>query len=581
MKYLVAFLVLAAVVLCFGPVNATRSQLILGEPLEVQLLPADTHNYHLPVEADQFVFVAIEQIGIDVIARLFDPERRQIGEFDANSPYENEKITFISEISGDYRIEVNAYDSNEPAGGYTIELERHEPKATTKAGQINQLVSPWTRAGFPALSIAVSRDGEALYNETFGLENLEYTIPATPETAFRLGSMSKMFTAYAIAMLHVEGALHLDDDVRKHIPEIPDLGHTVTVRHLVHHTSGLRELYNTMAIAGYGLDDLITDEQVLRFVCNQQQLNFEPGSEYLYCNTGYSLLAEIVYRATGKRLSVWAQEHLFQPLGMYHTRFVENLNEVISQRAYAYNHTVGGRFMKMDRSFSNVGPGGALSTAGDLMKWMQNYFDGRVGGPGVQQLIHELGLLNDGDTVRYAFGSQVSNYRGLTKYYHNSMIGGAKSHSVHYPEQGFSIAVLGNLRTFWPDDVAERIAEIYLKNELDDPKEPSASKSNSRQETPEQEPWIPSKDELLEYTGLFVSTELSTAYSLALTGDELIAQHVRNVPIKLSPSSKDQFRGSSWFFQRIHFERNDQGKVTGLRVSNSRTRDVLFIRQDM
>ena len=182
--------------------------------------------------------------------------------------------------------------------------------------RIDALFQEWDTPGSPGAAVAVLKEGEIVFSRGYGSAQLEYGIPITPATIFHVASVSKQFTAFAVTLLAQEGRLSLDDDIRKHLPEVPDFGSTITLKHLLHHTSGLRDQWEALAMAGWRLDDVITTEHILSMVRNQKELNFEPGEEHLYCNTGYTLLGEIVARVTGQSFSAWTKENLFDPLGI-------------------------------------------------------------------------------------------------------------------------------------------------------------------------------------------------------------------------------------------------------------------------
>lgn len=186
--------------------------------------------------------------------------------------------------------------------------------------KVDKLFTEWNKPDSPGAALAVIKDGSVIYKNGYGSANLEYNIPITPSTIFHVASVSKQFTAFAVVMLADQGKLSLDDDIRKHLPEIPDFGKTVTIQHLVHHISGMRDQWELLAMAGWRLDDVITKEHILTMVRHQRELNFNPGDEHMYCNTGYTLLAEIVERVTGQSFSEWTKANLFKPLGMVNTQ---------------------------------------------------------------------------------------------------------------------------------------------------------------------------------------------------------------------------------------------------------------------
>ncbi len=201
--------------------------------------------------------------------------------------------------------------------------------------KVDELFANWDKPDSPGASLAVIKKGEVIYRKGYGSAHLEYDIPITPSTVFHVASVSKQFTAFAIAMIADQGRLSLDDDIRKHVPELHDFGRTITIRHLVHHISGIRDQWELLAVAGWRLDDVITTEHILKMARNQRELNFEPGYQYLYCNMGFTLLAEIVARITGKSFREWTEENIFKPLGMSDTQFYDDHERIVKNRAYS------------------------------------------------------------------------------------------------------------------------------------------------------------------------------------------------------------------------------------------------------
>ncbi len=217
-----------------------------------------------------------------------------------------------------------------------------DPKASDPKAKVDALFAAWSGTNTPGCAVGISRDGKPEYVRGYGMSNLEYGIAIGPESIFHVASISKQFTAFAIELLAREGKLSLDDDVRKHLPELPDYGRRITVAHLIHHTSGLRDQWSLLDLAGWRDDDLITEEDVLRIVSRQRALNFEPGAEYLYSNTGYTLLAVIVRRVSGESLRAFAEARIFKPLGMTSTHFHDDHTEIVRGRTSAYDTRPGG-----------------------------------------------------------------------------------------------------------------------------------------------------------------------------------------------------------------------------------------------
>jgi CubicO group peptidase (beta-lactamase class C family) len=319
----------------------------------------------------------------------------------------------------------------------------------------------------PGAAVAVIRNGSLAYENGYGSANLEYGIPITPATVFHVASVSKQFTAFAIVLLAQEGKLSLDDDIRKHLPEMPDFGKTITIRHLIHHTSGLRDQWELLAMAGWRLDDVITKEHILKMVRHEKELNFEPGQEHLYCNTGYTLLAEIVERVSGQSFREYTQSHIFQPLNMADTHFHDDHERIVKNRAYSYSPAGDGGFKASVLSYANAGATSLFTTVEDLAKWMRNFEDGRVGGPAAIEQMQQPGVLNTGKKLDYAFGLAFGKYRGLKTIEHGGADAGYRSEVIWFPEQRLGVTVLSNLGSMNPGDLARQVAEVYLMDQLE------------------------------------------------------------------------------------------------------------------
>src|SRR5579859_5866832 len=271
------------------------------------------------------------------------------------------------------------------------------------ADSINAIYSKWSAPDGPGCAMGVYQNGTILIERGYGEANLEYDAPNTPQTPFIVGSVSKQFTAAAIALLVTRGQLSLDDDIRKYVPEIPDYGKTITVGELVHHTSGLRDFWTLVGAAGMRYDDTYNGADILRLAARQHNLSFDPGSQYAYSNTGYVVLGFIVQRVSGKSLRDFAQQEIFRPLGMTHTHYQDDHTQPVHGRAAAYSPTPGGDWKIEVWNNEVVGQGGVMTTVEDLQKWDENFYTGNVGGPKFLALQLERGKLNDGTILKYAF----------------------------------------------------------------------------------------------------------------------------------------------------------------------------------
>ena len=351
----------------------------------------------------------------------------------------------------------------------------------SQTGSVDELFTKWNKPDSPGCALAVIKEGKVIYERAYGCANLEHGTPITPSSVFYIASVSKQFTAISVLLLVQQGKLSLDDDIRKHLSEIPDFGSVITIRHLIHHTSGLRDYEELLAMAGWRMDDVLTREHMLNMVSHQKELNFRPGDEYQYCNTGYCLLAEIVARVSGQSFREFTDANIFKPLGMTNTHFHDDHERIVRNRAFSYRPATSKSFKNAFNNSSVVGGGGMYSTVEDLAKWVNNFDHGRVGGPVVLQQMHEPGVLNDGKANRYAFGLAIEDYKGMKLVEHNGAFAGYRSEIIRVPDRKLAVILLCNTSAINTSQLTRQVADIVLWGANSQrPKEPPNPKSASR-----------------------------------------------------------------------------------------------------
>ena len=419
------------------------------------------------------------------------------------------------------------------------------------SARVNRLFEKWDKPDSPGAALSVIQNGSIIYKRGYGCANLEYDIPITPASIFHVASVSKQFTAFAITVLAHQGNLSLDDEIQKHLPELPDFGNPITIRHLIHHTSGLRDQWELLMMAGWRLDDVITRAHILKLACRQKDLNFDPGAEHLYCNTGYTLMAEIVERITGQSFRQWTEANIFKPLKMSSTHFHDDHEMIVPNRTYSYAPAEDGEFRKSVLNYANVGATSLFTTVEDLAKWVQNFSDGRIGGKPVIQQMHQRGVLNSRKEIDYAFGLSIGQYRGLKIVGHGGSDAGYRSHLLQFPDQAFAVAVLSNLASFAPHELAHQVVDIYLADRFT-PLEP--------------------------FAGDYLSEELNTTYSLTVQDNQLIVRHIRREDIPLRHSGTDRFQSENGWL-KLGFTRNSRKRITGFLLTGGRVRNLRFDKQ--
>lgn len=388
----------------------------------------------------------------------------------------------------------------------------------------------------PGCALAVIRDGQIVYKHGYGMSNLEYGIPISPSSIFHIASISKEFTAMAALMLAQQGKLSLDDDVRKYVPEVPDFGQRITIRHLIHHTSGLRDQWSLLELAGWREDDVITEGDILDLISRQKALNFNPGDEHLYSNTGYTLLAVIVKRVSGQSLREFADANIFKPLGMSRTHFHDDHSMLVKDRTSAYQPRPAGGLKVSIPVFDTYGATSLFTTVEDMAKWDQNFVDKKVGGEKVIEQMLTPGVLNSGKKLTYAFGLSLGEYKGLKTVGHGGSDAGYRADFIRFPDQRFSVVCFCNVSTANPSMLTRRVADIYLADKLkQEPPRPAATAPPVIAVADQ-----PTEQELASKAGVYTERKSEMTLRLEMRNGKLTALFGGGFP--LVPLAKNRFQ---------------------------------------
>ena len=329
--------------------------------------------------------------------------------------------------------------------------------------RVDAIFRPWTGRGTPGCAVGVMDGGELLFAKGYGAANLEYDVPITPATVFHVASVSKQFTALALGLLVAEGEVSWDDDIRRYVPEVPDFGTPITLRQLAHHTSGIRDQWALLQMAGWRWGgDVIRQADVLDLLARQTGLNFEPGTDYVYSNSGYTLLAVVIERVSGQTLRTFTERRLFRPLGMTHTVFRDDHTLLVPNRAYAYARQGLGGYRLSIPDFAIAGATSLFTTVEDLARWNRNFGSGQVGGGDLLRQLQERGALNDGARLSYAFGLQHGTHRGRRTISHGGTDASYRSEFLRFPDEDTAVAVLCNTGIADPGRLARDIADVLL-----------------------------------------------------------------------------------------------------------------------
>ncbi|MDO8836301.1 MAG: serine hydrolase domain-containing protein [Vicinamibacterales bacterium] len=339
-------------------------------------------------------------------------------------------------------------------------------ETATMAQRIDKVFERWS-ARTPGCAVGVARQGRTIYTQGYGLASLEYGVRIRPDTVFESGSVAKQFTAGAVALLVQDGKLSLDDPIRTYLPEVPDFGTPILIRHLLTHTSGLRSQWPLLTMMGRPPGRAVhTVPEIVELVGFQTSLNFTPGDEYLYNNTAFTLLTVIVERVSGKPFAEFSQERLFKPLGMTRTQWRDDFTAIVPGRATAYRMGAGGTFRTYMPITNVIGNGGLLTTVGDMLLWNENLDNPRVGGRAWAEMLQTPARLNDGSPLDYALGLSVQRYRGVREISHGGSTAGYQTFLARFPDERLSVAVLCNTTGANPGGDAHQVAELFLGGAL-------------------------------------------------------------------------------------------------------------------
>ena len=426
--------------------------------------------------------------------------------------------------------------------------------------QVDQIFAQWDRADSPGCALTIIRQGKVIYERGYGTADLGSGTPIAPTTAFDIGSMSKQFTAACVVLLAESGKLSLDDDIRKYLPRFRDYGHTITIRHLLYHTSGIRDYPWLMALARTEFSD--ADEQkrqeIFELLTRQRQLYFAPGEDHYYSNSNYFLLGLIVERVSGTSLGEFAARQMFEPLGMKHTLVRQDQAQAIENRAIGYVQNAKGEFQrKGDRIV--FGAGGVYSTTKDLFLWDQNFRENRIGEPKFNATMLTRGKLNNGRAIKYACGLEYGEYKGLQTVGFMGYMESFATYMVRFPKQEFSIICLANLGSVRPNRLALKVADLYLAGQFSAEEQPSSPKSFAHAA-------VAIESRLYDvYVGDYRS-DFGLLMTFSREAGQFLMQAGKQPKVELIPQSERDFfiKGAD---VRITFRVGENGRATGITLN--------------
>jgi CubicO group peptidase (beta-lactamase class C family) len=434
--------------------------------------------------------------------------------------------------------------------------------------KVDAVFARWTKET-PGCAVGVSKGGTSVLQKAYGMADLEHDVPNRPETIFEAGSVSKQFTAAAILLLAKDGKLSLDDPARKYVPELPDYGAPLTIRHMLQHSSGLRDWGEVAGIAGWPRTSRVhTHAHVLDIVSRQRALNFPSGTQYSYSNTGYNLAAIIVARVSGQSFADFSDQRIFKPLGMTRTSWRDDYTRVVKDRAVAYS--AGQNGFRTNMPFENVhGNGGLLTTVGDLLKWNNNFSDPKIGDAAFVKLQEQPGTFNDGKPHNYAMGLMVGTHKGVPEIAHSGSTAGYRAHLTRFPKQQVSVAVLCNVSSGNATQYAMSVADLYLAGSIT---ETTTTQNRSARQP---QTYDANPKDFAAYVGRYYSDEAEVVFEVAIEDAALVLKRRPDTTMRLRPTAKDEFaaQGGS-----VKFIRSGDGPAQEISYRGSRVFDLRFKR---
>ena len=425
----------------------------------------------------------------------------------------------------------------------------------------------------PGCALLVLHDGKVVYSRGYGMANLEHGVPNSPDSLFRIASTSKQFTAASVLLAEEEGLLARDDLVTKWFPELGDVYGAVTLRHLIHHTSGVRDYLSLLSLSGTDMDAERPLSEVLAMLGRQQGLDFEPGERMSYSNSGYLLLGEAVARASGQSLAAFAAERIFEPLGMTATFYCDDTTRLIPRRSEGHSPRPDGWHIGRT-SLSLVGDGGVFTSVVDLAKWDAHFFAQAIGGPGFLEAQHQVGTLNDGTAIDYAAGLGIGERRGQRVVAHAGGFTGYAAEMMRFPDAKLTVICLANRDNFDPSRACFRVADLYLADLLAEPA-PRAPRESSEAERASDETELPPLPDNL--AGTYSSAELQVEVRLELRDGQVWYVLGTSDWGPFVSTTAGTLAGPG---AELHLQLDEAGAATGFALSLDRATGLLFARSD-
>lgn len=552
MKSIILILLLTVFISCQqNPKMNVSGDLEIGVEQFGSLLQKTSKSYEIQLDSNAFVLGSVNQKTVDVIVKLVDDANKEVASFDG--PARGlEFFSFNIKKTGTYRLEVEPFE--EQSGDYSIIIDKVEPIATDPSNRVDQLLSFYSNDQ-PGAVIGVIENGEMVFSKAYGKANITHNLDFKLNTPTNIGSVSKQFTAFAILLLEQQGLLSIDDDVRKHIPEFPDFGELITIKHLLNHTNGLREIYNLLPITGWSGENKLLRSEILNSLKRQKKLQVSPGEEFNYNNSAFILLAEIVERKTDSKFPDWMKKNVFEPLGMKETYVRSDPSQIIPNASQGYSQGENG-FIEAGDLYAAYGAGGIYTTPLDLSKWLQNFKEPKVGGKEVIEKLVTPGILKKGDTLPYALGIGVSERKGLKMYAHSGADIAHRAYLIYYPELNSGIITMSNNASF-STSIGNEISDLFFANHL-----VIKEKKVQDDDTENSQTFKVDVKTLKSYVGKYKASSIGLVIDYKLEKGQLIAYPTGQSALPLQPTSKATFTYEG-IDATIVFKLNDDGESVG------------------
>lgn len=525
----------------------------------------EVRRFSIRVAQGQFAAVSVKQLSGNLVVSVFDPRGKLVALEDRSGKGGREVADWVATDAGQYAVQVAMFEWDAPQARFEIALSALALAGQTPDDAAAQIFDVWHEDGYPGGALAIIDGGKIRLRRTAGQASLSPEQKIDSSTKFELASVSKQFTGLAVAKLIERGKIALDQDIRTHLPEMPDYGVPITIRHLLTHTSGLRDWDAGLGLAGRPIESGVTLPEILAFAVRQPALNFPPGAEQNYSNTNYSLLAEIVARTSGVPFERFLADEIFAPSGMSAVA-VADPNSPVSHMAQSFQGRFPAPELRSGQPTSALGSSSVYASLDDMIAWVQTLRKTRAGGArGAWAQFLAPGGHSGEDT--YDFGLWRGARQGVSYLRHLGLAAGYRISFRWFPERDLAIIYMTNDGDDATYGHAQRLEDLYLGHPPTDVIAPDA----------EYEPASsPPSKVLAQYAGKYTSDELNTAYEIAVTKTRLAARHPINGEIALNYESADTFSSSFPYMPTVTFRRNSAGAVDAMVVSTDSARNMVF-----